>query len=57
MDEQAERLARCSDQICSSLIEETLAADVAQLAEDVLEAQLERIHKFIKRLKRIRTSA
>ncbi|XP_032423660.1 germinal-center associated nuclear protein isoform X2 [Xiphophorus hellerii] len=49
VDEQAERLARCSDQICSSLIEETLAADVAQLAEDVLEAQLERIHKFIKR--------
>ncbi|XP_043987465.1 germinal-center associated nuclear protein isoform X2 [Gambusia affinis] len=49
VDEEAERLARCSHEVCSSLIEETLAADVAQLAEDVLEAQLERIHKFIKR--------
>ncbi|XP_017164946.1 germinal-center associated nuclear protein [Poecilia reticulata] len=49
LDEEAERLARCSHQICGSLIEETLAADVAQLAEDVLEAELERIQKFIKR--------
>ncbi|MEQ2308541.1 hypothetical protein AMECASPLE_029200, partial [Ameca splendens] len=49
LNEKAERFAKCTEQICCSLIDETLTSNVAQLAEDVLEDELERIHKFIKR--------
>ncbi|KAM9710737.1 germinal-center associated nuclear protein [Menidia menidia] len=49
VNERAERVARCTEQICSGLIEETVSADIALLVEDILEAQLLRIHKYIKR--------
>ncbi|MEQ2188007.1 hypothetical protein GOODEAATRI_010573 [Goodea atripinnis] len=51
LNEKAERFAKCTEQICCSLIDETLTSNIAHLAEDVLEDELERIHKFIKRLK------
>ncbi|XP_029967911.1 germinal-center associated nuclear protein [Salarias fasciatus] len=49
VSEKAERVAKCTEQVCSSLVEETLNADIAVLVEDVLEAELQRIHKYIKR--------
>ncbi|XP_054471888.1 germinal-center associated nuclear protein [Anoplopoma fimbria] len=42
-------LAKCTEQVCTSLVEETLNADIALLVEDLLEAELQRIHKYIKR--------
>ncbi|CAN9497974.1 unnamed protein product [Ophioblennius macclurei] len=49
VSEKTERVAKCTEQVCSSLVEETLSADIAVLAADVLEAELQRIHKYIKR--------
>lgn len=49
MDEKTERVARCTEQVCSDLVEETLNADLTLLVEDVLEAELQRIHKYINR--------
>lgn len=47
--EKAERVEKCSEQVCSGLLEETLSADIAVLVEEILEVQLQRIHKYIKR--------
>ncbi|XP_031730842.1 germinal-center associated nuclear protein isoform X2 [Anarrhichthys ocellatus] len=47
--EKANRVAKCTEQVCTSLVEETLTADIALLLEDLLEAELQRIHKYIKR--------
>ncbi|XP_076603708.1 germinal-center associated nuclear protein [Chaetodon auriga] len=49
VNEKADRVAKCTEQVCSSLVEETLNADIALLVEDILEAELQRIHKYIKR--------
>ncbi|RVE58447.1 hypothetical protein OJAV_G00209450 [Oryzias javanicus] len=49
VNEKAERLAKCTEQICNSLFEETLNTDIAMLVEDLLEAELQRIYKYIKR--------
>lgn len=49
VNEKADRVAKCTEQVCSRLVEETLNADIALLVEDVLEAELQRIHKYIKR--------
>ncbi|XP_041857307.1 germinal-center associated nuclear protein [Melanotaenia boesemani] len=49
LNEKAERVAKCTEQVCSSLIDETLNIDIALLVEDILEAELQRIHKYIKR--------
>uniref|UniRef100_UPI0037E89A44 germinal-center associated nuclear protein n=1 Tax=Semicossyphus pulcher TaxID=241346 RepID=UPI0037E89A44 len=49
VNEKADRVAKCTDQVCNSLVEETLSADIALLIEDILEAELQRIHKYIKR--------
>ncbi|KAM9365403.1 germinal-center associated nuclear protein isoform 2-T2 [Pholidichthys leucotaenia] len=49
VNEKAERVAKCTEQVCLSLIEEALDADIALLVEDFLEAELQRIHKYIKR--------
>ncbi|KAM8856581.1 germinal-center associated nuclear protein [Spinachia spinachia] len=46
---KAGRVAKCTEQVCTSLVEETLNADIALLVEDVLEAELQRIQKYIKR--------
>ncbi|XP_037343746.2 germinal-center associated nuclear protein [Pungitius pungitius] len=47
--EKAGRVAKCTEQVCTSLVEETLNADIALLVEDLLEAELQRIQKYIKR--------
>uniref|UniRef100_A0A8C4IA11 Germinal-center associated nuclear protein n=1 Tax=Dicentrarchus labrax TaxID=13489 RepID=A0A8C4IA11_DICLA len=49
VNEKADRVAKCTEQVCMSLVEETLNADIALLVEDILEAELQRIHKYIKR--------
>ncbi|XP_023147479.2 germinal-center associated nuclear protein [Amphiprion ocellaris] len=49
VDEKAEHVAKCTEQVCSSLVEETLNADIAVLVEAILDAELQRIHKYIKR--------
>lgn len=52
VNEKADRVAKCTEQVCSSLVEETLNADITLLVEHILEAELQRIHKYIKRLER-----
>ncbi|XP_059198686.1 germinal-center associated nuclear protein [Centropristis striata] len=49
VNEKANRVAKCTEQVCSSLIEETLNADIALLVEGILDVELQRIHKYIKR--------
>ncbi|XP_034741540.1 germinal-center associated nuclear protein isoform X1 [Etheostoma cragini] len=49
VNEKANCVAKCTEQVCTSLVEETLNADIALLVEEILEAELQRIHKFIKR--------
>ncbi|XP_028291676.1 germinal-center associated nuclear protein [Gouania willdenowi] len=49
LNEKAEHLAKCTEWVCSSLIEETLNADIAVLVEDILENELQLIQKYIKR--------
>ncbi|XP_029315303.1 germinal-center associated nuclear protein [Cottoperca gobio] len=48
-NEKANRVAKCTEQVCTSLLEETLDADIALLVEDIFEIELQRIHKYIKR--------
>ncbi|XP_017285867.1 germinal-center associated nuclear protein isoform X2 [Kryptolebias marmoratus] len=48
-NEKAERLAKCTEQICCGLIEETLSTEISLLVEGLLETELERMHKYIKR--------
>lgn len=49
VDEKADCVAKCTEQVCMSLVEETLTADITLLVEDLVEAELQRIHKFINR--------
>ena len=49
VNEKAECVAKCTAQVCTSLIEETLNADVALIVEEILDAELQRIHQYIKR--------
>ncbi|XP_072541729.1 germinal-center associated nuclear protein [Salminus brasiliensis] len=49
LKEKAACLARCSEEVCSSLVVETLAVEIAQLAKEVLHAELRLVQKFIKR--------
>ncbi|XP_019955220.2 germinal-center associated nuclear protein [Paralichthys olivaceus] len=49
VNEKAERVAKCTEQVCTSLVEETLNADIALMIEEILDAELQRIHKYIKR--------
>ncbi|CAJ1078722.1 germinal-center associated nuclear protein isoform X1 [Xyrichtys novacula] len=49
VNEKADRVAKCTEEVCSSLVEETLSADISLLVEDILEVELQRIHKYIKR--------
>uniref|UniRef100_A0AAX7SS42 Germinal-center associated nuclear protein n=1 Tax=Astatotilapia calliptera TaxID=8154 RepID=A0AAX7SS42_ASTCA len=41
LNEKAERVAKCTEQVCVSLVEETLNADIAVLVENLLEAELQ----------------
>uniref|UniRef100_UPI003AAB6F8D germinal-center associated nuclear protein n=1 Tax=Centroberyx gerrardi TaxID=166262 RepID=UPI003AAB6F8D len=49
VNEKAERVARCTEQVCTSLVKETLDGEIALLVDEILEVELERIHKYIKR--------
>ncbi|XP_077363553.1 germinal-center associated nuclear protein isoform X2 [Festucalex cinctus] len=49
VDERARRVAKSSLEVCTSLIEETLTADIALLVEEILDAALRRARKYIKR--------
>lgn len=49
VNEKAEHVAKCTEEVCTSLIEETVNADIALLVDDILETELQRIHKYIKR--------
>ncbi|CAL8266206.1 unnamed protein product [Lota lota] len=45
--DQRELVALCTEQVCTSLVEETLDTEITLLAEEVLEAELQHIHKYI----------
>ncbi|KAM6984898.1 LOW QUALITY PROTEIN: germinal-center associated nuclear protein [Aplochiton taeniatus] len=47
--DKAACVARCSYGMCTSLVEETLAEEIALLVGGVLEGELQCIHKYIKR--------
>ncbi|XP_053296244.1 germinal-center associated nuclear protein [Pleuronectes platessa] len=49
VNEKADRVATCTEQVCTSLVEETLNADIALIVEEILDEELQRIHKYIKR--------
>lgn len=49
VNEKAERVAKCTEQVCTSLVEETLKADIALMVEEILDVELQRIHNYIKR--------
>ncbi|XP_037120761.1 germinal-center associated nuclear protein isoform X2 [Syngnathus acus] len=49
VDEKARCIAKCSQEVCTSFIEDTLKADIALLVEEMLTAELQRARKYIKR--------
>ncbi|KAI9535071.1 hypothetical protein NQZ68_007159 [Dissostichus eleginoides] len=49
VNEKSDRVAKCTEQVCTSLVEDTLDADIARLVEAILEDELQCIHKYIKR--------
>ncbi|KAM6934890.1 germinal-center associated nuclear protein [Xenentodon cancila] len=49
VNEKAECVAKCTELVCNSLIEETLKAGITLLVGNVLQTELQRIHKYIKR--------
>ncbi|TRZ03754.1 hypothetical protein DNTS_009746 [Danionella cerebrum] len=49
LEEKAACFARCTVEECDSIVEETLAEEVAIIAQVILEERLRHIHKFIKR--------
>uniref|UniRef100_A0A3Q3M3Y8 Germinal-center associated nuclear protein n=1 Tax=Mastacembelus armatus TaxID=205130 RepID=A0A3Q3M3Y8_9TELE len=46
VNEKTECVAKCTEQVCATLVEETLNADVALLVDEILNAELQRIHKW-----------
>lgn len=42
-------MAKCTEQICTTIVEETLNVDITALVEDILEAKLQCIRKYIDR--------
>ncbi|KAF4108846.1 hypothetical protein G5714_009919 [Onychostoma macrolepis] len=49
LEEKAACIARCSAEECDSIVEETLAEQLAAMTQDILDNELRRICKFIKR--------
>lgn len=49
LEEKAVRVAQCTEELCNSLVEETLHMEIAYLVREVLNAQLRQINKFIRR--------
>lgn len=46
-------IARCSAEECNSIVEETMAEEVAAMAQEILDDELRRVHKFIKRFEEL----
>ncbi|XP_056884180.1 germinal-center associated nuclear protein isoform X1 [Takifugu flavidus] len=53
VDEKAQFVAKCTEQICATIVEETLNADITALVEDILEAKLQCIRKYIDRWRKV----
>ncbi|KAL2081524.1 hypothetical protein ACEWY4_023377 [Coilia grayii] len=49
LEEKAACVARSSQAVCEGLVEETLEMEMAELAQEILDVELQRIHKFIKK--------
>ncbi|XP_046903487.1 germinal-center associated nuclear protein isoform X2 [Hypomesus transpacificus] len=49
LEEKATCVARCTDEVCTNLVDETLKEEIVLLVEDVLQVELQRIHKYIRR--------
>ncbi|XP_067300375.1 germinal-center associated nuclear protein [Pseudorasbora parva] len=49
LEEKAACIARCSAEECDSIVEETMAEEVAAMAQEILDDELRRTRKFIKR--------
>ncbi|TSK92908.1 Germinal-center associated nuclear protein [Bagarius yarrelli] len=49
LEEKAACVARCTEVVCESLVEETLLKEIECLVTEVVVSQLQQIHKFIKR--------
>ncbi|XP_030643492.1 germinal-center associated nuclear protein [Chanos chanos] len=49
LEEKAACIARCSEEECDSLIEEALSMEITQIAQEVLDVELRRIRRFLKR--------
>ncbi|XP_054620063.1 germinal-center associated nuclear protein [Dunckerocampus dactyliophorus] len=49
VNEKAQHVAKCSQAVCTGLIEETLEADITLLVQEILMAELQRARKYIKR--------
>ncbi|XP_062390501.1 germinal-center associated nuclear protein [Sardina pilchardus] len=48
-EEKAASVARSSQAVCELLVEETLELELCKLAQEILDAELQRIRKFIKK--------
>lgn len=53
LEEKAACIARCSAEECDSIVEETMAEEVAVMVQEILDDELRRIHKFIKRFQEL----
>ncbi|XP_055086544.1 germinal-center associated nuclear protein [Periophthalmus magnuspinnatus] len=49
LDEKAALVSRCTEEVCSVLLEETLDSDIALLVQQILDVELQQIQKYIKR--------
>uniref|UniRef100_A0A8C1Z6F6 Germinal-center associated nuclear protein n=1 Tax=Cyprinus carpio TaxID=7962 RepID=A0A8C1Z6F6_CYPCA len=49
LEEKAAFIARCSVEECNRIVEETLAEELAAMAQEILDNELRRVCKFIKR--------
>lgn len=53
LEVKAACIARCSAEECNSIVEETMAEEVAAMAQEILDDELRRVHKFIKRFEEL----
>lgn len=53
LEMKAACIARCTAEECNSIVEETMAEEVAAMAQEILDDELRRIRKFIKRFEEL----
>lgn len=53
LEEKAAFIARCSVEECNRIVEETLAEELAAMAQEILDNELRRVCKFIKRFEEL----